>query len=63
MTDREYFEEQYILCDAEYLKFCKNEAECYELEREMAYNDDMWLFNKPSDGLEDHYDEDSMPQS
>lgn len=62
MTRDEYFEECYVLDDREYLKrFCFNEAEAYSIERALAYDDDCWLFNKPSDGLEDRYDEDSMP--
>ena len=62
MTDREYFEQEYILDDRQYLKYCDDPIECYFLEKELAYSDDTWLFNKPSDGLEDRYDEDSMPQ-
>ena len=61
MTDREYFEEQYILDDAEYVKYCSDPAEIYCLEKEMSYDRDLWLFNKPADGLEDCYDEESEP--
>lgn len=61
MTDREYFEEQYVLNDHEYLKYC-DPVEAYTLEREMEYNNsDLWLFSKASDGLEDDYGEESMP--
>lgn len=61
MTEQEMYEQDYIICDSEYVKFCKDEAEKYAIEKELAYNDDYWLFNKPSDGLEDNYGEDSMP--
>ena len=41
--------------------YCDNEAEKLEIERELRYDNDTWLFNKPSDGLEDNYGEESMP--
>ena len=62
MTDREMFEQDYILNDAEYVKYCSDPAEVYYLEKELSYTDDLWLFNKPTDGLEDRYDEESEPQ-
>ena len=62
MTSRELFESEYLINDVNYLKYyCVDSAEAYELEKEMSYDEDTWLFNKPSDGLEDRYDEESMP--
>ena len=61
MTDRELFEQEYILDDREYLNYCNDEAEKYAIEKELSYTDDLWLFNKPTDGLEDNYGEESMP--
>ena len=62
MTREEYFESTYLLDDVEYLKrFCFDEAEAYSIERELAYDDDCWLFNRSADGLEDDYGEESMP--
>lgn len=62
MRKDEFFEQQYIINDAAYLKYyCTNEAEAYEIEKGLSYNDNLWLFNKPSDGLEDCYDEESEP--
>lgn len=62
MTSKERFEMEYLANDAAYLKYyCVDPAEAYELEKELSYSDDTWLFNKPSNGFEDRYDEDSMP--
>lgn len=61
MTDREMFEQDYILNDVEYIKYCNDPAEVYYLEKELSYDKDTWLFDRPNDGLEDRYDEDSMP--
>ena len=61
MTDREMFEQDYILNDIEYNKYCNDPAEVYYLEKELSYDKDTWLFDRPNDGLEDRYDEDSMP--
>lgn len=63
MTDREYYEEQYVLDDAEYVKTCKDEVEVYFLEKELdSYDRDLWLFeHKPNYGLEDDYGEESEP--
>lgn len=60
--DREMFE-KYLMDDEWYLKhLCFDEAEACELERELAYNRDTWLFEKPVNyELEDDYTEDSMP--
>lgn len=62
MTKQEIFE-NYLLDDEWYLKhLCFDEAEACELERELAYNRDTWLFeSKPDYGLEDRYDEESEP--
>ena len=50
--------EMYLIDDAEYLdRYCCDEAEKYELEKELSKQ---WLFNV-SDRLEDDYTEDSMP--
>lgn len=60
MTREEF--EKYLLDDNWYVKhFCFNEAEAYCLEKELAYNHDCWLFERPNYGLEDDYGEDSMP--
>lgn len=63
MTKNEMYENLYVINDAEYLKrFCFNEAEAYSIEKELAYNNDCWLFEKPVNyNLEDDYTEDSMP--
>ena len=63
MTREEYFESTYLLDDVEYLKrFCFDDAEAYRIERSLQYNYNCWLFERPVDyGLEDHYDEESMP--
>lgn len=61
MTDRELFESEYILDDREYLKYCNDEAEKYAIEKELAYDDSCWLFNRKNYGLEDEYGEESMP--
>ena len=60
--EQELFE-KYLMDDEWYAKhFCFNEAECYEIEKGLSYDDDLWLFNsKPNYGLEDEYDEESMP--
>ena len=51
--------EKYLIDDAEYLdRYCCDEAEKYELEKEVNRQ---WLFNV-SFPLEDDYTEDSMPQ-
>lgn len=62
MTKQEIFE-NYLLDDEWYLKhLCFDEAEACELERELAYNNDCWLFeSKPNYGLEDDYGEESEP--
>ena len=64
MTRDEFFEEQYLLNDVEYLKrFCFDDAEAYSIERELAYDSDCWLFfEKPVNyNLEDDYGEESEP--
>ena len=62
MTDREYFENEYLLDDEKYVQYyCDDLAEEYLLKKEMSYDSDCWLFNRPADGLEDCYDEESMP--
>lgn len=61
MTNREFIEARYILCDEEYVKYCRNEAECYEIERGLKYDRDCWLFNAVDYGLEDDYGEESEP--
>lgn len=62
MTSREQFENDYLLNDEKYLYYyCDNEAEKLEIERELRYDNDTWLFNKPNYGLEDDYSEDSLP--
>ena len=63
MTKDEFFEEQYVLNDREYLKrFCFNEAEAYCLEKELSYDHDCWLFeHKKNYELEDDYGEESEP--
>ena len=62
MTDHEYYEEQYVLDDQQYLKYCTDQAEAYEIERALSYNSDTWLFENPKNyGLEDDYTEDSVP--
>lgn len=63
MTKNEMYEDLYVINDAEYLdRFCKNEAEAYELEKSLSYNADLWLFeHKKNYELEDDYGEESMP--
>lgn len=63
MTRDEYFEATYLLDDVEYLKrFCFNEAEAYEIQKSLSYDNSCWLFEKPVNYcLEDDYTEDSMP--
>ena len=62
MTDREFIEARYILNDAEYLdKVCRDEAEAYEIQKSLSYDNSCWLFDRPNDGLEDDYGEDSLP--
>lgn len=62
MTNRELFESQYLLNDAEYLdKFCSDEAEAYCIEKDLKYDRDCWLFNRKNYELEDSYDEESEP--
>lgn len=61
MTDREMFEQDYILNDVEYIKYCNDPVEIYCLEKELSYDKDTWLFDRPNDGLEDRYDEESEP--
>ena len=58
----EMFENDYIIDDAGYLEYyCVDPAEAYSIEKDLMYSDDLWLFNKPEDGLEDNYGEESMP--
>ena len=60
----EAFEMEYLVNDINYLKYyCSDEGEAYEIEREMKYDSDCWLFERPtrSYNLEDDYGEDSMP--
>nr|WP_278860327.1 hypothetical protein [Catenibacterium mitsuokai] len=63
MTRDEYFESVYLLDDVEYVKrFCFDDAEAYSIERDLQYNDNCWLFEKPVNyGLEDDYGEESEP--
>lgn len=62
MTSKERFEMEYLCDDEKYLQYyCDDLAEEYLLKKEMSYDSDCWLFNRPADGLEDCYDEDSMP--
>ena len=66
MTKDEFFEQEYILNDRNYLKYyCHDSVEEYFLEKELnAYDRDLWLFeSKPDYGLEDDYGEESEPQS
>lgn len=62
MTDREMFEEQYILDDHEYVKYC-DDIEAYFIQKELdSYNSDTWLFEHPKKYyLEDDYGEESEP--
>ena len=63
MTDRELFESEYILNDAEYVKYCKDDVEVYFLQKELDnYDQDCWIFDtKKNYSLEDDYSEDSLP--
>ena len=63
MTKQELFESEYILNDAEYIKFCKDDVEVYFLQKELDnYDRDCWLFERPVNyNLEDDYTEESMP--
>ena len=63
MTAKERFEMEYLADDAKYLEYyCTDEAEALSIERELSYDNDLWLFeNKPNYGLEDDYSEDSLP--
>lgn len=50
--------EKYLIDDKEYLdRYCRNEAEKYELEKELSKQ---WLFDVTYP-LEDDYSEDSLP--
>lgn len=63
MTSKERFEMEYLCDDEKYLQYyCKDEAEAFEIERELSYNADLWLFEKPKNYcLEDDYGEESEP--
>ena len=59
----EAFEQEYLIDDQKYLEYyCHDEAEAFSIERELKYDDNLWLFERPRNyELEDRYDEDSMP--
>lgn len=63
MRNREQFENDYLVNDRKYLEYyCIDECEAYEIEKSLSYDNDTWLFEYPKNyGLEDSYDEDSMP--